>query len=185
MARPPKVTIVILLLCVIVYFSGANDLFTYDRANAAWFWRYILASFAHYDLYHLVTNMFVFAILGSVLEMTQSSRTLIIVTLVTIVSTLSYLHFFLASYRTFAGISCVNYSILGYLFLAELNRNWGRLLALSLSLVFYETVVILGGSGSTWESGRPVWQLHLLAFVLGVALVLAGNSIRRSKEPSN
>jgi membrane associated rhomboid family serine protease len=179
MTRLPKLTVFIILFCLFVFFSDANEWGMYDREKSSQLWRFILASFTHFDIYHLSTNLVVFAILASTFERSKSAGMLFLVILATVLSTTCLLHFYLPSYSRFAGISCVNFSILGYLLLVETRNNWRARLMLSSFVIFFEVVVMLANSSASWSTGNPVWQLHVLAFLIGTVFFISISSMGR------
>jgi membrane associated rhomboid family serine protease len=163
-----------LIACIAMWASGySQDWLIYDREHTNQWWRYGSASFSHYDLSHLMSNLLVFAALAAVLESSKSTVVLLALMFATMVATLFALHFLLPEYRTFAGISCVNYAILGYLLIDEArDHRMAALLAAAL-LMTYETAVVFGGLDILGDSApRPVWQLHLIALTLGGAMYM-------------
>lgn len=181
MIRLPKLTILISAFCIVVFFSGANELGMYQREQSNPLWIYFFTSFTHYNVYHLWTNLLVFLILASTFELSNSFMMLFLVSLITSVSTVLVLHFFLPLYSQFSGISCINFTLLAYLLLVETRHKWQAMLALSLLLIFYEVVVILTNSSSSLTLGKPVWQLHALAFLIGVVFYYTKSLARRTE----
>ena len=176
MSRLPKLTVFIILFCLLIFFSAANDWGMYDREKSSQLWRFVLASFTHFDIYHLLTNLVVFAILASAFERSKSAGMLSLVILATVLSTTCLLHFYLPSYNRFAGISCVNFAILGYLLFDETRNNGRARLMLSSFVIFFEATVVLANSSASWSIGKPVWQLHVLAFLIGTVFFISINS---------
>lgn len=171
--RMPLVTLAILSISLLAYYIGqADGRFIYDRSHSTELWRYAFASFSHYDLRHLLTNLFCFAILGCVLETKTSGQTLMFITLTTIVTTILFLHWLLPEYWTYAGISCVNYAILGYLLVNQLERNLIVAFVPLVLVIIYQTAVVYGISESTVTEYVPVWQLHVLSALIGGASAL-------------
>ncbi|MFT5482510.1 MAG: membrane associated rhomboid family serine protease [Halieaceae bacterium] len=172
-----------LLVCLGIHFSGYGEsLFIYDREHANQWWRFASASFVHYDLYHLLSNLLVFAAVAAVLESSTSTTMVLAVIIGTAVLTVPSLHFLLPEYRTFAGISCISYAIFGYLLMHESRGHVPSVLLVGLLLGLYELTVVLGGAEIIGSSAqKPVWQLHLIALLLGVVFCFGRRYLERHK----
>ena len=130
------------------------------------YFRFFTAAFSHYSLAHLASNSLVLLVLGTVFEKRCHSRHFFVLTLVVVVTTVMSLHFFLPEYVAYAGISCLNFALMGWLLSVEGARNpAGSIAALAL-LVSYEFYVVVSAE-KTFDTIQPAWQLHLLAFIEG------------------
>ena len=167
MIRLPWLTLILILTCCVLYLLDVGHWTQYDRASISQYFRFFTAAFSHNSLAHLASNSLVLLVLGTVFEKRYHSRHFFVLTLVVVVTTVMFLHFFLPEYVTYAGISCLNFALMGWLLSLEGARNpAGSITALAL-LVTYEFYVVVSAE-KTFDTIQPAWQLHLLAFIEGI-----------------
>lgn len=133
LASMGPVTRIVLFVCVAVYLSplAVGDslyralMFPNTLAGLAHQpWRLITPMLLHFSPLHIIFNMLWWIELGRIIEDFQSSRQLLIVTLITAVT--SDLAQFLATGPRFGGLSGVVYGLLGYLWVyGEVNPAAG------------------------------------------------------------
>lgn len=179
--RPPWMAVTLVLVCIIFYLLGAEEWGTYKRDLAEQNWRFVFASFSHYNLIHLVSNISVLFVLGSMLEIKSHTAWLLLLTLVVTSTTIVFLHLCLPAYVIFAGISCLNFALLGYFLGEECEHHLNLCVAITLLLVAYEVYVVMFIAESLSDSTKPVWQLHLIAFLEGVGLHLIQRRLIRTR----
>lgn len=169
MSRPvPYVVLAVLLICTLIWlFDGIWSSIIYNRDMHYDLWRYFTASFVHYDFKHLITNLLAFAILGVFLEPRDSRLRLLGIMLTTIVLSMLCLRFYLQQYQVYAGLSGVNYALLGYIIIDRYRGSLWELGSLLLLIGAYQLAIIAGVDGYSMDTPRPVWQLHVLALVVG------------------
>lgn len=169
MIRGPWQTVALVLICLALYLYDGQQWSMYDRELPAQQWRFLTASFTHYNMYHLISNLSVFLVLGSLFESEYHKFELVFLTLVVTFSTVIFLHFFLTKYDTFAGISCLNFALIGWLFCREGRRYLAGTCAMVLLLVGYEVYVVVYAQKELMSDITPVWQLHLFAAFQGAS----------------
>ena len=154
------------LACLVYIVPGWSEQWVYERAASGEWWRFLTASLVHYDLWHLITNLAAFLVLGTAFERIRPRWEWVLLTFSIVFTTILFVHYALPSYGAFAGISCVNYGFLGYglCYLSRKHRvePWGALLLIGLYSV---AVAVLQDPSANLP--RPVWQVHTLAFGLG------------------
>ncbi|MDC0994766.1 rhomboid family intramembrane serine protease [Pseudomonadales bacterium] len=167
MIRLPWLTFILILTCCVLYLLDVRHWTQYDRASTSQYFRFFTAAFSHYTLAHLASNSLVLLVLGTVFEKRCHPRHFFVLTLVVVVTTVMSLHFFLPEYVAYAGISCLNFALMGWLLSLECARNPAGSAAALVLLVSYEFYVVVGAE-KTFDTIQPAWQLHLLAFIEGV-----------------
>jgi membrane associated rhomboid family serine protease len=167
-SRAPALTAVFILLCLALYVSDSQQWSIYNRQFATQGWRFFTASFSHYNFSHLISNVAVLLVLGSLFEFENHKFELMFLMFIVTLSTVTFLHFYLPEYDTFAGISCLNYALIGWIVCREGRRYFVGVSATMLLLVSYEIYVVAYESKQQYTGIMPVWQLHLLAFFQGV-----------------
>lgn len=158
--------------------AGMFATLVYDRTLADEAWRLLTASLVHYNTAHLVSNVFALLLLGSIAELGGFRRCAISLGVIVIAATGACVHLALTHYAGFAGISCVNYALLGFLCAALPAQRFGYrhfdTAVITLAVLGYQTLLMLGTDAAI----RPVWELHLAAFSLGLLWALARNRLR-------
>lgn len=172
MTRLPWLTFILVLGCGFIYLVDTQDWGLYNRSLVSQKWRFITASFSHYDLFHLASNSIVLLVLGSVFEKRCRLLQFSVLTLLVMFSSVLVLHFFLDEYVTYAGISCLNFALMGWFLCIEGERRPAAGIAALLLLVGYEFYVVVIEPGRGPDLTRPVWQLHLLSFAEGIGFYL-------------
>ncbi|MET4692437.1 rhomboid family intramembrane serine protease [Endozoicomonas lisbonensis] len=165
----PKATLLLLLLSIAIYRLDSNAQWAiYDREKPVEIWRYLLASFAHYDLKHLTLNLMVFAILGIRLEQRTGSDYFCVSVLLTAISSTFILHCFFYEYSNYAGISTINYAMLGFLLISMFYRRRIELAVYALLILCYQALSVRFAIMEMHSLVQPVWQLHVLALIWGI-----------------
>ena len=167
MIRLPWLTLILILTCCALYLLDVGYWTKYDRASMSQYSRFFTAAFTHFTLAHLALNSLVLLVLGTVFEKKSHLTHFFVLMLVVVVTTVMFLHFFLPEYVTYAGISCLNFALIGWLLSLEGVRNPAASITALALLVGYELYVVVSAE-KTFDAIQPAWQLHLLAFIEGV-----------------
>ncbi len=165
--RLPWLTCILILACCVLYLFDVGHWTQYDRASITQYFRFFTAAFSHYTLAHLVSNSLVLLVLGTVFEKNCHSTHFFVLTLVVLVTTVMFLHFFLPRYVTYAGISCLNFALMGWLFGVKGARNPASSI-MALALLFCYEFYVVTSAEKAADIVKPAWQLHMLAFIEGV-----------------
>ncbi len=166
----PLFTSILATVCVAAHvFAGVARL-AYDRAYPQEWWRWVTASFAHYDATHLLTNLVAFVILGTLVERRRGALVLALLTALGASATLAWLHLLLPEYRTFAGLSAVSFALLGYLAGALSLAAPGTAGTVVTLAIVHQITVATGVADLSAADVRPVWQLHALAGAVGLVI---------------
>lgn len=165
MAKFPWLTLSTAILCLTTFFVGdLFELLAYQRPASDQSWRFLTASFVHYDAVHLLTNMLALVCLGMLFERDRGAGWLAILIILNALVTTLFVHFFVLDCTTFVGISCVNYALTAYFLFQQLNKHQycgGIFFCL---LGFYQ---ILNALEPVTDSvtAVPLWQAHLWSHV--------------------
>jgi rhomboid family GlyGly-CTERM serine protease len=179
-SRAPALTAVFVLLCLVLYLSDSQQWGIYNRQHSTQWWRFFTASFTHYNLSHLISNVATLLVLGSLFEFEDHKFELMFLMLIVTLSTVTVLHLYLPEYDTFAGISCLNYALVGWFFCREVRRYFVGAGIIALLLVSYEVYVVAYEFKEPFTGIKPVWQLHLLAVFQGVSFFILQRVLLKS-----
>lgn len=161
------------------------DTVSYRRELAGEWWRLFTAPFAHYGALHAAGNLAALAVLGVAAGHCLSHRRLAVLVVVTLAGSMTLLHVGLDQYRVYAGMSPLNYALLGAILGDLIGRRPVPAIVLTAALVGLLVHAAAGGAGLLPIDGvRPVWQLHALGAAVGLALGLAGGAELRSSGRS-
>lgn len=164
------------LLCVLTFTVGDVALLEYQRAGSADWWRYLTASFVHYGAQHLLTNLAVLLVLGTLAERLVSCTLLATTIALAAVGSTVLLHLALPGYQSFAGISVVNFVLLGIIAAGRPGR-WSAV-AIGV-VVLHQAMTALDVLGPASSGIRSVWQLHVLGLAAGALTAVIGCRTRR------
>ncbi len=166
----PALTAILATVCVAIHLFADVARLGYDRAQPQDWWRWLTASFTHYDTTHLLTNLGAFVVLSVLVERRRGAGMLAVLTAVAVGSTLIWLHLLLAEYRAFAGLSAVSFALLGYLTGALSLAAPGTAGALVALATIHQIAIAASVADLSAADIRPVWQLHALAGVVGLLI---------------
>ncbi|HEX7037305.1 MAG TPA: rhomboid family intramembrane serine protease [Pseudomonadales bacterium] len=158
----PYATLTVAAVCVGVFFGTDFATVAYERSADDAF-QLLSASFAHYDAVHLVTNVFTLIVLGTAAEHMVGRLRFMAVVLTTIAATMTLLDSQLQHYTHYAGISPVNYALLGCLAGAWLHRHPAR----SAAIIAVLAASMFDQGFVTVADTKPAWELHLVGFCIG------------------
>lgn len=161
------VAFVVAFICALTFAFGDVGALEYQRGQSADGWRYLTASFVHYDGQHLLTNLVAFLVLGSLAERLVSRAVLATTVLIAAITSTVVLHLTLPGYQSFAGISVVNYVLLGAVAAGHRSRWAGVAIGLAL---LHQAVMAFDATGLAESEIHPVWQLHLLGLGAGALM---------------
>ncbi len=161
------IALLVALVCALAFAFGDVDALEYQRGQSADVWRYLTASFVHYGGEHLLTNLAALLVLGTLAERLVSGAVLAATVLTAAVASTVVLHLTLPGYQSFAGISVVNYVLLGAVAAGHPGRWAGVAIGLAL---LHQAMTAFDATGFAPSEIRPVWQLHLLGLVTGALI---------------
>lgn len=167
MSRMPWFTGCIVALCLLTFSLDLFSWLAYDRQVADQPWRFVTASFVHYNATHLLTNMFALGCLGMIFERDWGAGRFAVLILATSLGCTLGVHLLVPACSRMAGISGINYALIAFL-LGRFLLQRPCYTALCAALLCWYQLILATGEGMTGSSPVPVWQAHLCASLIGL-----------------
>jgi len=182
--RSTPFTSIILAICLgvfVLFFLGAFDVIwqaltiqSFDELSQShqW-WRLFTPAFIHFSVFHIVFNLIWWWVLGSQLERTFGSMSLVIIFAIAAIS--SNIAQLVVSGPNFGGLSGVVYALFGYVWWIGLLRpQWG--LGLPNSLIYFLLAwLALGYFDVLWVDVAN--EAHLFGLISGCLMALATHQL--------
>ena len=161
-----KLCIVIILVFIIQFIPGFNNLFILNKNADSEFWRYLTAVFLHTGVLHLFYNLFALALFGSILEkLIGSYKFLIIFFLAGILSNVVSLNFYPSS----LGASGAIFGIIGALIIIKpmmIIWAFGMPMPIFIAGILWGIGDLLGAIG--FLTGNPIDNTGNIAHLSGM-----------------